>query len=385
MKNLREISSRYCSKWKMLVDWVVALMPTTHPHHKVSVCFSLEHFLSFNIFKETLPVCRFQDRMKKLSVHPSESNNFFSAVKHFLNDVLDVFMPPNQHWSCTMGNYFLFTFTLISTLIIICMTFDRFYSIILPHRASSLNTVKRAKITILCIVVFSFFFNIPHWFLSTSLRNKFCQPFHLYMNEWFNGAYFWLYMVLTYAIPFVCLLIMNSCIIYTVHKSVTNAKKTGRNIDMRSKDEGEEENYSRGVVKTGNNEKLNIHHQRKPSSKKEKSSEVQVYFTLLSVTFAFLILTFPTYAYFFYTRVFSGSTMTPRNAALFYFVAQIAHKCYYVNNGINFFLYVISGKKFRRDVLKLFCCHKENTLLPGSRGTVHSQVHSVSSNGTGRI
>ena len=32
------------------------------------------------------------------------------------------------------------------------------------------------------------------------------------------------------------------------------------------------------------------------------------------------------------------------------------HKMFYTNNGINFFLYVISGKKFRNEVLHLFKC-----------------------------
>ena len=55
---------------------------------------------------------------------------------------------------------------LCSTLSILNMTFGRFYSIIRPHKAASFNTAKRAKITVLCIVVFSIVFNVPHLFTT---------------------------------------------------------------------------------------------------------------------------------------------------------------------------------------------------------------------------
>ena len=51
------------------------------------------------------------------------------------------------------------------------MTFDKFYSIIRPHKAASFNTVKR-EITIIFIVIFSFLYNIPHLFLTQSMDNS---------------------------------------------------------------------------------------------------------------------------------------------------------------------------------------------------------------------
>ncbi len=290
-----------------------------------------------------------------------------SAITYYLNDVHGVFMPPSQFWYCTSANYFLFSAALSSTYIIISMTFDRFYSIIKPHRAASMNTVKRAYITISCVISLSFVFNIPHWFLSTALDNKFCQPFYLHLDKWYNGAYFWLSMVLSYAIPFICLLIMNSCVIYAINKSVKNA------------------NAFKGIGKSKSecftlSEEESIRPQETDTKKttqkqtKEKCSEVQIYFTLLSVTFAFLILTFPTYAYFFYARVYGASSDIPKYSALLYFLAQFSHKMFYTNNGINFFLYVMSGGKFRRDVLKLCHCsgRKDGTVSSGTRVTEFS-------------
>ena len=40
----------------------------------------------------------------------------------------------------------------------------------------------------------------------------------------------------------------------------------------------------------------------------------------------------------------------------FYLYYNVAQKLHYTNHGINFFLYVISGQKFRNDLVRLFPC-----------------------------
>ena len=51
------------------------------------------------------------------------------------------------------------------------MTFERFYSIIRPHKAASFNTVKRTKITILIIVIVTGCMSA-----CTSTRSSRCSP-----------------------------------------------------------------------------------------------------------------------------------------------------------------------------------------------------------------
>ena len=52
---------------------------------------------------------------------------------------------------------------------------------------------------------------------------------------------------------------------------------------------------------------------------------------------------------------------SPRGFATFYLAYQIGEKSNYTNNAINFFLYVISGQKFRIDLAKLFLCNKDKS------------------------
>ena len=219
-----------------------------------------------------------------------------------------------------------------STWLILAMTFERFYSIIRPHKAASFNTVKKAKITIVCIFAFFTIFNIPHAFLSDvdGLR---CVPWGK-ATHLIGKFHFYSEMTIAFILPFVLLLIMNCVIINTLRKR----------SNIRSEIQGQGQNEGQ--------------------TRKARSSENQITVTLLVVTFSFLVLTTPFYIIFIYLTSF-GMGSTPRGLATFYLVYHIGEKSYYTNYAINFFLYVISGQKFRTDLIKLFPCCKEtpnNTL-----------------------
>ena len=204
------------------------------------------------------------------------------------------------------------------------MTFDRFYSIIKPHKAASFNTVKRAKASIICIVIFSILFDIPHFFV-TSYDGPLCLPFGdvVAMSKWYSQFYYWFSFVIQFALPFVSLLAMNSVIIHTLRTRITFRKES--EIQKSFQSEGE----------------------------KSKNSETQIYAILLLVTFAFLILVTPGYIFFILNLVIDF-TASPAIYAGFILFSSTAQKLVYTNHGINFLLYVISGQKFRTDLKRLF-------------------------------
>ena len=86
-----------------------------------------------------------------------------------------------------------------------------------------------------------------------------------------------------------------------------------------------------------------------------KTSDKQIYIILLLVTFGFLILSSPGYLFMLYSMLYNYRK-SPYSFAGFYLYYNVAQKLHYTNSGINFFLYVISGQKFRRDLMKLFQC-----------------------------
>ena len=223
------------------------------------------------------------------------------------------------------------------------MTFERVYGILRPHKAASFNTVKRAKITIISIVVFSVLYNSPHIFLSSSVARQ-CVPYGQAMKVVFGQFYYWLSFILQFALPFVLLLSMNCVIIHTLR---TRVKFNVTISDPKTEGQGHV----------------------KGQTSKMQNTERQIYIMLLLVTFGFLILLTPAYAFYLY-QMFYDYDKSPHAFAGFYLYNSVSQKAIYTNNGINFFLYVMSGKKFRTDLVNLFKRRKTAEDLPVSSSTV---------------
>ena len=246
----------------------------------------------------------------------------------YINEVHDVDMKPDQFWFCSIACLVVLASIQCSTYLIIVMTFERFYSIIRPHKAASFNTVKRAKTIIICIFVFSFAYYSPHLYISGN-NGKMCIPNRFANINIYGTIFHWVSEVINFVLPFVFLLTMNSVIIHTLRlRSKANL--------MGSEDQGQNQNQTHRI--------------------KIKQSEKQIFTTLLLVTFTYLILTIPGKFLIFYLNFFSGNT--PYYYAGLYLLYQVGEKTLYSNHGVNFFLYVMSGQKFRTDLQNLFISKK---------------------------
>ena len=223
----------------------------------------------------------------------------------------------------------LFAASMCSTLLIVSMTFERFYSIIRPHKAASFNTVKRAKITIFSIATFSVLYNVPHTPITLRV-DTLCVPYGNALHHVSGQIYYYLSLVISFFLPFLLLLVMNNFIINTLHRRPDT-------IVARSDSQGDKS---------------------KSQGQKMKNSERQIFITLLFVTFAFLILNTPGYAFFLYVMVYDYE-QSPKSFAGYIFFECIGRNLYFTNYAVNFFLYVISGKKFRTDLMRLLGCHKD--------------------------
>ena len=249
-------------------------------------------------------------------------------------------MPPNAYWYCAAGNFSLFAAVLCSTFLITSMTFDRFYSILKPHRAAVINTTKRAKITISCIVIFSMLYNVPHLFIGVNDGWQ-CIPYGADINKYLKEIYYWLSFSINFALPFLLILVMNSFIIHTI--------------------------CSRSMPKDPASQVGN----REDRSKKP---DVQILVILLLVTFGFLLLSIIAYTFFLCAMVIDFFK-TPYAYAQYHLLYNVSQKLYYTNHGANFFFYVISGSKFRADLKAIFCSKERRTHLPsGNSGSLSTNL-----------
>ena len=252
----------------------------------------------------------------------------FPGLVEQISHVYEVDFPPSPRWFSSIVTMIQWSAVLCSTLSILNMTFGRLYSIIRPHKAASFNTAKRAKITVFCIVVFSIVFNVPHLF-TTAVDGHKDIPFGKGIETVQGQMYYWISFIVNFALPFVLLLTMNSVIIHTLRRRSV-LKMT--DIDVRG------QGQSQG--------------QREGQTLKLKRTDVQISATLLLVTFSFLILTTPAYILVLYVFLIDYNE-SPESFAGFHLFNVIGHSSLFTNCAINFFLYVISGQKFRTDLRRL--------------------------------
>ena len=89
-----------------------------------------------------------------------------------------------------------------------------------------------------------------------------------------------------------------------------------------------------------------------------KSTENQLTTMLLLVTTLFLILVVTTYIRFIYAAFVTSDT--PSEYATSSLISEMSYQLYVTNSGINFFLYCLSGQKFRNDLKEIVCCMRRS-------------------------
>ena len=212
---------------------------------------------------------------------------------------LNVRIPPDQETVCAVSMTVVSAATDSSTWFILAMTFERFYSIIRPHKAASFNTIKRARVIIVCIVVIFVLYSVPLFFMTSSDGTT-CIPYAKGTDHPAGKVYYWSDQFIVFYFPFVALLAMNSVIIYTLRK---------RSTLLLTKSEGE-----------GHGDQ-NIQSQGQGHSSKMKNSEKQIIIMLLLVTFVFLTMLIPTYGMTFYTIFVDFSSSPKLYAGFFLFLS----------------------------------------------------------------
>ena len=224
-------------------------------------------------------------------------------------------------WECKTSAYFAGFSLQLTTYLVIAMTLDKYIAIKWPHRAATYSTPRRVKIIIFTIVTSVVLYNLPKYFTTAVVAGS-CYSSSV--KGIFTKIYSWFNIVLNAVIPFTLLIHMN----YIIVKTVRNSRKMFKNHSQ---------------IATMNKRQRTM-----------KSAENQLTTMLLLVTSLFLILLLPTYIRYIYSAFVSSDT--PSEFATSIFFSEISYKLYFTNSGINFFLYCVSGQKFRNDLKEIVCC-----------------------------
>ena len=224
-------------------------------------------------------------------------------------------------WECKTAANLAFSTLQSATYLILSMTVDKYIAIKWPHKAATYSITGRAKVIIVTIVTFVALYNLPQFFITTVTKGI-CYGNSV--KSILTKIHSWSSFVLNGVIPFTMLIRINYVIVKTVRKSQELFTVNVGTIRMESR--------QRTMKSAGN----------------------QLTTMLLLITMLFLILLLPTYIRFIYSSFVSSDT--PYKFSTSIFIAEISYKLHVTNSGINFFLYCISGKKFRNDLKEIICC-----------------------------
>ena len=250
-----------------------------------------------------------------------------SALHIWLTTVIEVHkLYPIE---CKIASFFGLHVVQNGTFQVLAMTLDKYVAIKWPHKSATHSTPTRAKITVIVTHICVVIYNLPHLYMS-QLTDGICLG---YANGGtITKVYSWFTFVINVIIPLTSLIYMNGVIIQKVRSS---RKQFGFREDTQ--------NHGPSNVAAAKRQKT------------MKNTENQLTIMLLFVTTLFLILMIPTYGRFLYTAFVIRDTPAKYVSVVFFY--HLSHKLYHTNNGINFFLYCISGQKFRNDLKEILCCN----------------------------
>ena len=242
----------------------------------------------------------------------------------------------SQLMECKVKSFLIVFALQNATYQVVAMTVDKFIAVKWPHKAATYSTPKRAKWISIVICVCVIIYNIPD-LIFTQLIGQGCVSYAV--GGIYAKMYSWLTFILNAVVPLSSLTVMNLTIIHEVRKS---RKLFGSNGSVY---------VTNAQMRTRN------------------SAENQLTVMLLLVTTLFVLLMIPTYARFLYFTYVSRDTPEKYASAMLFF--YLSTRLYFTNSGINFYLYCISGRKFRDDLKELLCFGRkiERTV---SISTVHT-------------
>lgn len=265
---------------------------------------------------------------------PFNSSSFFMTSLAAVDLVLVCFRIPfkvrqiETTAMCKLFWYLNNALPVYSNYILVFWTIERFIAVQFPLRVAEWCSLRNTALSVTGVGIFAFLFSLP-WVMSTtkSLERYAC----VIPPDWSYFIYqVWFYFDLSFfvLIPMLTIFLCNIAIIFRLKQS------TERHKEMTSSEES-----------------------RKNREKEQRNLTI----SLLTVSFAFLILHTP-YAVYNCIAFLRHGNEDQAKEAVWVFVNAIGLIIAEVQNSVNFYLYFLSGRRYRQQTLQLFMfCRKRKS------------------------
>ncbi|XP_076452258.1 uncharacterized protein LOC143287902 [Babylonia areolata] len=218
---------------------------------------------------------------------------------------------------------------------LVCVTLQRVLSVVWPHHVHRIYTRKRVFLLIGGVTAFlaALYSHSLYCFYPVSQRND--SSYNCISSSpqyaWFIDKVFsYVDLVVFSVVPFVCLAVGNSVLIW---KLTASARAAGRSMATAS---------SQHMVKRNQN-------------------NTSVTLTVLVVSMTFLVLTLPSALFYVLFFAKDQTALAPRKAADVYLFSTLGILLADSNSAVNFYLYCLTGRRFREEFMKIVCWWKTTT------------------------
>ncbi|CAH1797089.1 unnamed protein product [Owenia fusiformis] len=256
-----------------------------------------------------------------------------------------------SNFACKFLKFLFFYSAHFSAWLVVAMTTERVIAIWFPFKATTVCSKKRARIVTLCLAFLLLAVNC-HVLITTKLVPDSNRPGKSVCtsekDDYFICDIFPKINLAVYSlIPFVLLLLFNCSIVVALmcHR---------RFIESQHQSMKGHTGSIHSATYSANSQKLTL--------------------MLLTVSFVWIITTIP---YTVYTLFPNHTVSDAREQAVNFLIRVICYLTMYVNHGINFYIYILTGKRFRRELTRIFCGHKQRRRM--SSPQVKRKVHKTNS------
>ena len=253
-------------------------------------------------------------------------------------------------WSCKVITMVGYTMSVYSVWLLIAVTVERYIVIVHSLHAATMCTRSRAIKVIMGIFILVLTLHV-HFLVTIHLRDFPTQGMlctsKLDYEFFVINMWPWIDAILYSLLPFVVIILLNSLIIHKVIHAQRN----------------------RQTISTSKSAQ---------SDNRESSTKLTV--LLLTISFTFLITTLPMNAMIIAIAIKGSYASSYEEASKFRLGQTISTLLMYTNHGINFYLYLLTGQKFRQELVAMFrecmSCVKARVV----RSETDTQTAGVSSN-----
>ena len=229
--------------------------------------------------------------------------------------------PAWSNYMCKANVYMTHVIWTFSAFIIVAMSFDRCYAVVVPHSAKVRCTAKRARVTCGVLLLLVLIFYSPLIVFSGFDDTDLCVRYLL--DTRFMTMYVYISLVVYPLVPFALIICLNCAILVTLWRRKHSGLAHSSTIDK---------------------------------------IESQLTRMIVVVCVAYLILMCPFEVhgvYMYYARY----QKNPEIVSKYFFTTYLFYLLGLLNSGINSLLYFCSSRNFRIDLKILFemCCRRDNS------------------------